>query len=212
MFFCLEGDLETTASHAKSHGVHINVVFLCGPIADVVVFGPSVEIVINRWIIEWPCSLLILVYGYVDLDLATSAGANVCGQGRKTDMGVRDLVGQELGPQFVAVQRVLGSNGALFSTQSWEGSQSDGKLAGFHVLLCDFEPPLHVWLDVEQILEINSPWFSRSGFEHETAKLGMEDGRSLAGSFWATLNLVYTTTLGEEFLIASQSLENICLA
>jgi hypothetical protein len=42
-------------------------------------------------------------------------------------------------------------------------------------------PPLHVWLDVKEILQINSPWFSRSGFKHETTELGMEDGGRLAG-------------------------------
>jgi hypothetical protein len=42
-------------------------------------------------------------------------------------------------------------------------------------------PPLHVWLDVKEILQVNSPWFARSGFKHETTELGMEDGGRLAG-------------------------------
>jgi hypothetical protein len=36
-------------------------------------------------------------------------------------------------------------------------------------------PPLHVWLDIEQILEPDAPGFTRSCFKHKPAKLGVEN-------------------------------------
>ena len=61
-----------------------------------------------------------------------------------------------------------------------EGGQSDGVLGRHHVLLCNLPPELHVGLNSEEFLEPDAPRLPWCGLEHETAKLGVEDGQSLA--------------------------------
>jgi hypothetical protein len=41
-------------------------------------------------------------------------------------------------------------------------------------------PELHVWFNIEEVLEANAPWFTRSSLEHEASKLGMEDGSAFS--------------------------------
>jgi hypothetical protein len=51
-------------------------------------------------------------------------------------------------------------------------------------------PPLHVWLNIQKILEANTPWLAGSSFEHEAPELGMED-RSSCLIFPATVNIIF---------------------
>jgi hypothetical protein len=89
-------------------------------------------------------------------------------------------------------------------------------------------PPLHVRLDIEQILEPNSPWLSGGSFKHEASKLWMEDRRSSAGfpgtismarfeARWscllcsASLHIRHSTPLPQQLLITGQSCKNVRL-
>ena len=82
-------------------------------------------------------------------------------------------------------------------------------------------PPLHVGLDVEQILEANTPWFPRGGFQHEAAKLGMKDrgsGLDLPDEVsrvrshdsrrcsldWASLHIGHSASFVEQLLVRGQ--------
>lgn len=35
-------------------------------------------------------------------------------------------------------------------------------------------PPLHIALDLEQVLEINPPWLCRGSLQHESSEFGVE--------------------------------------
>jgi hypothetical protein len=44
-----------------------------GTITDVVILGPNMEIVVDRWILEWPGSVDVMENGYIQFDLAASS-------------------------------------------------------------------------------------------------------------------------------------------
>lgn len=57
-----------------------------------------------------------------------------------------------------------------------------------------YQPPLHVTLDIQQILEIDTPWRTWCCFEHEATELRMEHRRCLAFPTAMTLALHFTAT------------------
>lgn len=98
----LERDLQTAAAHPKSHGVHVDKVIRRGAVAHIVVFGPVVQVVVDRRILPWPGRVHVFVDWHVDLHFSAAAGADVGGEGGEADVWVRYLVWYELGPEFLA--------------------------------------------------------------------------------------------------------------
>ena len=89
--------MEAAASHTKSHGIHVDMVLLGGTIANIVVLGPLVEIIVDRRIFERPLSFLVSENRNVDFDLPTPPPANVRCQGRKANVRISNLIGYVLG-------------------------------------------------------------------------------------------------------------------
>lgn len=97
----LERDLQTAAAHSKSHGIHMNKVIRRGAVANIVVFGPVVQVVVDGRVLPRPGRVHVFVDGHVDLHFSAAAGADVGGEGWESDVWVRYLVGHELGAKLL---------------------------------------------------------------------------------------------------------------
>ena len=136
----LERNLQAAAAHAERHGIHVDKIIRRRPIADVVVLGPLVQVVVDGGVAPRPGRFFVAEDGHVDLDLAAAAGADVGGQGGETDVRVGDLVRDELRAQLGARGRVVGVREDARAAQPREGGQGDGVLVGEHVVLGDAPP------------------------------------------------------------------------
>ena len=106
--FGLEGDLQTTAPHAKSHGIHVDEVVGGSTVSHIIIFWPVVEVVVYTGVFPRIGGVLVVEDRDVDLDFPATPPADVGGQGGKTDMGVSNLIGHELRAQFRSRGRVVG--------------------------------------------------------------------------------------------------------
>jgi len=91
--------LQATASHAKSHGIHIYMTSLSSTVSHVVIFRPIMQIVIHCRVIKWPWGIRISEYRYIYLDLTTTSRPDIGGQCWESDMRIGNLIRDELRPQ-----------------------------------------------------------------------------------------------------------------
>ncbi len=72
-------------------------------------------------------------------------------------------------------------------------------------------PPLHVWFNVQQVLEANAPWLPWGRFKHEPSELGMEDGRRvvLGAAMVSRKGPTWTDRLTRRLRFADQALHRL---
>ena len=95
----LECDLQAAATHSERHSIHVDEVIWGSTIANIVIFRPVVEFIIDSWVFPVLGNIAVFEYRDVDLDLAAATRTNIGSQGREPNMGVRNLVWDELRPK-----------------------------------------------------------------------------------------------------------------
>jgi hypothetical protein len=71
-------------------------------IPDIIILRPIMQVIVDSRILPRPGRIHISVDRDVNLHLAAATGADVGSEGGEADVRVRDLVGHELGAQFLA--------------------------------------------------------------------------------------------------------------